>query len=166
MEKNPNTKKMKQKFNFNNTKFTIEINPPKLYGKIFTEWVEEKYRGVLPKLTITKRCDKIINLGNSLDKIKRIEEWEVNWRYENEYNFGNSKTIVMCCSYQTDGSIDYISFREGVINRGSDWMSKSEKGLKISTRNIVKKFLNNPIYRGNPSFYKESEMYTSMYDSL
>ena len=154
---------MKQKFNIENTKITIEINPPKLYGKIFSEWVEEKYRGVLPKLTITKRYDNLINLGCNLDDVKRIEEWEINWRYQNENNPGNSKTITMCCTYLIDGSIDYISFREGVLNRGYDWSSKSEKGLKISTRNIVKKFLNNSNYRGNPSFYKESEMFTSQY---
>jgi hypothetical protein len=154
---------MKQELNINNTKITIEITPQKLYGKIFSDWVEEKYRGVLPKLTITKRFDSIINNGYDLDRVKRIEEWEVNWRYQNDSNHGTSKTITMCCCYLIDGSIDYISYREGLFNRGNDWSSKSEKGLKISTRNIVKKFLNNPNYRGNPTFYKESEMFTSQY---
>lgn len=152
---------MKKKFNFFETKFTIEINPPKLYGKIFTEWVEEKYRGVLPKLTITKRNDKIISLGYSLEKIKRIEEWEVSWRYENNLNIGNSKTLTMNCWYQTNGSIDRIFFKEGIS--GSEWTSKSEKGLKISMRNIVKKILNNPEYRGNPTWYKKEEMFTPLF---
>jgi hypothetical protein len=152
---------MKQKFNFYETKFTIEIKPPKLYGKIFSDWVEEKYRGILPKLTITKRNDKIMSLGFSLEKIRRIEEWEVCWRYENSESHGNSKTLTMRCLYHPDGSIDIIYFKEGI--RGSEWTSKSEKGLKISMRNIVKKFLNNPYYRGNPSFYKDCEMFTSEY---
>lgn len=152
---------MKNEFNFNNTKITIEINPPKLYGKIFTDWVEEKYRGVLPKLTIKKKYDKIICYGNQITNVRRCEEWEVRWRYKNNLSFGNIKTLTMECIYYSDGSIDNINFRDGLIYRGrSKWNSKSEKGLKISMRTIVKKFLNNPLYRGNPTWCEENEMFT------
>jgi hypothetical protein len=155
---------MKQEFNINNTKITIEITPQKLYGKIFTDWVEEKYRGVLPKLTITKKCDKILSWGYGIEKIKRIEEWEVSWRFENNFNFGNTKTLTMECRYNSDGSIDNINFRDGLIYRGPGrWNSKSEKGLKISMRTIVNKFLNNPNYRGNPSWCEESELFTPQF---
>lgn len=152
---------MKQELNINNTKITIEITPQKLYGKIFSDWVEEKYRGVLPKLTITKKSDKIVSWGYGIEKIKRIEEWEVSWRFENNFHFGNTKTLTMECRYNSDGSIDNINFRDGLLYRGPGrWNSKSEKGLKISMRTIVKKFLNNPNYRGNPTWYEESELFT------
>ncbi len=154
---------MKQELNINNTKITIEINPQKLYGKIFSDWVEEKYRGVLPKLTITQKLDSIgcygIEVG--LEKIKRVEEWEVSWRFEHNIQYGNSKTLTMRCTYNSDGSIYNINFRDGFIYRGpGKWNSKSEKGLKISMRNIVKKILNNPNYRGNPTWCEESELFT------
>ena len=85
---------MKQQIKMNGVDVEVEINPSKLYGKIFTDWVEENYRGVLPKLTIEKKCDKIVNDGYN-KKPYRFESWELCWRYENKFNFGNTKTIRM-----------------------------------------------------------------------
>jgi len=152
---------MKQQINMNGVDIEVEINPPKLYGKIFTDWVEENYRGVLPKLTIDNTHDDIILWGNTPF---RYEGWRVNWRYENEFNRGNSKTIRMNCYYNNDGSIKLISFGEGFLDRGDKSNIRTERGLKISMRNIKKKFLDNPIYRGKPSFYSEEEMWSSKYD--
>ena len=152
---------MKQKVKMNGVDVEVEINPPKLYGKIFTDWVEEKYRGVLPKLTIHKRYDKI---EWNYEKPTRYEWWELFWRYENDLCFGNTKTIRMKTQYKHDGSLDYISFSDGGIDRGSKSHITTERGLKISIRNIKKKFLDNPIYRGKPSFYSEEEMWSSRYD--
>ena len=63
--------------------------------------------------------------------------------------------------YNHDGSIKYISFSDGLFDRGSKSHITTEKGLKISIRNLKKKFLDNPRYRGNPSFYTDEEMWSS-----
>ena len=154
---------MKQKMKMNGVDVEVEINPPKLYGKIFTDWVEENYRGVLPKLTFEKPYE-IIKSGGYGEKPVRLEWVKLFWRYENDICHGNTKTIRMKCQYKHDGSIDYISFSDGLIDRGSKSHITTEKGLKISMRNIKKKFFDNPKYRGKPSFYSEEEMWSSFYD--
>jgi len=151
---------MRQKLKMNGVSVEVEINPPKLYGKIFSDWVEDKYRGVLPKLTIKKVSDKIMD-GGYRGKPKRYECWELFWRYENSLSIGNTKTIRMKSIYNHDGSIKYISFSDGLFDRGSKSHITTEKGLKISIRNLKKKFLDNPRYRGNPSFYTDEEMWSS-----
>lgn len=153
---------MKKKLKMNGFEVVVEINPSKLYGKIFTDWVEKKYRGVLPKLTIEKKYDGI--MSGYQEKPNYYESWELFWRYKNDICMGNTKTIRMNCIYNYDGSIREISFGDGLIDRGSKSCIRTERGLKISIRNIKKKFLDNPRYRGNPSFYSDEEMWSSIYD--
>ena len=155
---------MKQKMKMNGVDVVVEINPPKLYGKIFTDWVEEKYRGVLPKLSIEKKSETIMKGCGYREKPNYYESWELFWRYENDISMGNTKTIRIDCIYNYDGSIRKISFSDGLFYRGSKSHITTEKGLKISIRNIKKKFLDNPKYRGKPFFYEEDEMWSSIYN--
>ena len=95
----------------------------------------------------------------------RLEWVELSWRYENDICSGNTKTIRMKSTYNHDGSIKHISFSDGLIDRcNSKSHITTERGLKISMRNIKKKFLDNPRYRGKPSYYTEEEMWSSEYD--
>lgn len=141
---------MKQEVSINGVNVTIEINPPKLYGNTFYEWIKYKYIGVLPHLTIEKIHDKIIR--NWDYEFVREELYELEWRFA-YCEYGNAKTIRMRCKYNRNGSIYSISWEHGPSYRNNvSNKIKTEKGLKISWKNIEKKYLNNPIFRTNPGF--------------
>jgi len=148
--------------NTNKINDTMDIQPVKLYGQIFTDWVEKHYRGVLPKLTIQKICDK--TWIDNENKPVRTEIWEVFWKFEYNHSIGNTKTLRMICQYNQDGSIKFISFSSGMIDRGnSKSYIQTEKGLKISLRNIKKKILDNPKYRGIPSWCSDNDVWSSIF---
>ena len=141
---------MKQEVSLNGVKVTIEINPPKLYGKTFYEWIKYKYIDVLPHLRIEKLHDNIIR--NWDYEFIREELYEMEWRFA-YCNYGNTKTIRLRCKYNINGSIYSISWEHGPLYRNNvSNKIKTEKGLKISWKNIEKKYLNNPIFRTNPGF--------------
>lgn len=141
---------MKLQIKKNNVTTIVEINPPKLYGNTFYEWIKSKYTDVLPHLRIEKLHDEIRE--NYKNEFVREELYEMEWRFA-YCEYGNAKTIRMRCKYNLNGSIHSICWEHGALYRGNASNKiKTEKGLKISWKNIEKKYLNNPIFRTNPGF--------------
>jgi len=138
---------MKKNFSINGVNVTIEINPPKLYGNTFYEWIKYKYIDVLSQLRIEKLHDEIIQ--NYDGEFVREELYQMEWRFA-DCKYGNSKTIRMRCKYNQNGSINSINWEHGSLYKGrSSNDIKTEKGLKMSWKTIENKYLKNPIYRTN-----------------
>jgi hypothetical protein len=142
---------MKLEIEKNNLTTIVEINPPKLYGNTFYEWIKYKYIDVLPQLRIEKLHDQIYE--SYISGFVREELYEMEWSFA-YCEYGNAKTIRMRCKYNLNGSINSICWEHGSSYRRnvSTNKIKTEKGLKISWKNIEKKYLNNPLFRTNPGF--------------